>query len=73
MLNGGLVFSKLFEYIEIEFFSEAICETIGSVIKIAGEKGRNLEASNFHKEIFFQVNLPSRRTYAKNPFFRDCG
>ena len=56
--KDGIAFCKLFEYIEVKSFSEAICETIGSIMKIARGKGRNLEPTNFHKEIFCRVNLP---------------
>ena len=54
----GTAFRNLFEYVEVKSFSEAICETIGSIMKIARGKGRNLEPTNFHKEIFCRVNLP---------------
>ena len=38
--------------------SEAICETIGSVMNMARAKGRNVESSNFHKEMVCRMNFP---------------
>ena len=51
-------FISFFEKIEIKSFSEAIAEGIGSIMKIATGKGRNLEPLNFSKEIFLTFNLP---------------
>ena len=37
----------MFEMIQIKSFSEAVCESIGSVMKIAKGKGRNCDPVNF--------------------------
>ena len=76
---------SFFQKIEIKSFSEAIAEGIGSVMKIATGKGRNLEPINFSKEIFLCFNLPPlhilKRTFIpelarefskKKQFFRKC-
>ena len=51
-------FLHFFEYIQIKSYSEAICETIGSVMKLAVDKGRNLNPVYFSQEIMMRVNLP---------------
>ena len=55
---NGAIFIKLYQYIQLKSYSEAICETIGSIMNIARGKGRNLEPVNFSKEVFCRVNLP---------------
>ena len=51
-------FTDMFERIQIKTFSEAVCETIGSIMKIAKGKGRNCDPINFSKEIILSYNLP---------------
>ena len=51
-------FKILFEKIQLKSFSEALCETIGSQMKMALGKDRHLEPENFSKEIVIAVNLP---------------
>ena len=53
-----LPFLKFFEFIQSKSYSEAICETIGSIMKIHGGKGRNLLSFNFSKEIYLNFNMP---------------
>ena len=48
----------MFETIQIKSFSEAVCESIGSVMKIAKGKGRNCDPVNFSKEMILSYNLP---------------
>ena len=43
---------------QIKTYSEAICETVGSMMKIHRGKGRNLHPVNFSKEIYLYFNLP---------------
>ena len=51
-------FVKAFEYLQIKSYSEAIAETVGSVMVMAKAKSRNCEPVNFAKEIFCRFNLP---------------
>lgn len=51
-------FIRVFQFIQIKSYSEAICETVGSIMKIHGGKGRNLHPVNFAKEIYLNFNLP---------------
>ena len=53
-----LPFLNFFEFIQSKSYSEAICETIGSMMKIHGGKGRNLLSFNFSKEIYLNFNMP---------------
>ena len=39
-------------------YSEAKCESIGSIMSQATAAGRNLHSTNFSKEIFLLFNLP---------------
>ena len=48
----------MFEKIKIKSFSEAIAETVGSIINRAFSSGRNLEPINLSKEICLVYNLP---------------
>ena len=52
------VFRQLFEFVQLKTYSEAICETIGSIMNIAQGKCRNIHPINFSKEIFLRYNLP---------------
>ena len=51
-------FISFFEKIQLKSFSEAICESIGSIMKISTGKNRNLEPINLSKEIYLCFNLP---------------
>ena len=51
-------FVKAFEYLQIKSYSEAIAETVGSVMVMAKAKSRNCEPVNFAKVIFCRFNLP---------------
>ena len=51
-------FIELFQHIQIKSYSEAVCETVGSVMNIHHGRGRNVHPVNFNKEIFLQFNLP---------------
>ena len=42
----------------VKTFSEAICESICSIMNMATSSGRILHPSNFAKEIFLRCNLP---------------
>ena len=51
-------FQELYEFINIRTYSEAICETIGSIMAIAVSNGRNLQAYNLDKELYIRFNMP---------------
>ena len=53
-----LAFQKLFEFDNVRSFSEAICETIGSMMSIAVSNGRNIMPYNLDKEVCLKFNLP---------------
>ena len=55
-------FRDFFENINIRTSSEAICETIGSIMKMQLSKGRNLRPNNLDKEVFCRFNLPPFHT-----------
>ena len=42
----------------VRTYSEAICETIGSMMSIAVSNGRNLQPFNLDKELYIRFNLP---------------
>jgi len=50
-------FIDLFEFVQVKTFSEAICETIGSIMNIHRGRGRNLHPVNFTKEMYLRFNL----------------
>ena len=56
--SEDLAFQDLYEYVNVRTYSEAICETIGSMMSIALSNGRNLTPFNLEKEICLQFNLP---------------
>ena len=47
-----------FEFINIKSFTEAYRESVGSLMNILVDKGRNLSAGNFSKELVFAFNAP---------------
>ena len=55
-------FKDLYENINIRTSSEAICETIGSIMNIQLSNGRNLNPQNLNKEVFCRFNLPPFHT-----------
>lgn len=52
------VFRELFEFIQIRTYSEAICETVGSLKTIAIGTARNQSPVNLSKEVCLRFNLP---------------
>ena len=68
MDNAELVqdFIDMFERIQIKSFSEAVCETIGSIMSIAKGKGRNCEPVNFSEEVSLCYNLPPLHILARS-------
>ena len=52
-----LPFTKLWENLMIRSTSEAICETIGSMMVQHGAKNRNLKHNNFNIEMYLRFNL----------------
>ena len=44
------VFTDFYEHLNVRTYSEAICETIGSIMGIAVANGRNLEPANLNKD-----------------------
>ena len=51
-------FREFFEFAQGKSYSEAMCESIGSIMNMATANGRNLHPANFGKEIFLRFNLP---------------
>lgn len=51
-------FRDLYEFVNVRTYSEAICETIGSMMSIAVSNGRNLQPFNLDKELYIRFNLP---------------
>ena len=51
-------FFNLFEFINIKSYSEAYCESVGSLMNICVNKARNLAPANFSKEIIISFNSP---------------
>ena len=51
-------FISLFELINIKSFSEAYCESVGSLMNLLVKKGRNLSAAHFSRELIFTFNAP---------------
>ena len=51
-------FCKLFELVNIKSFSEAYCESVGSMMNRCVDNGRNLSAANFSRELIFAFNAP---------------
>ena len=52
------LFRDFFEFVQGKTFSEAICESIGTIMNMACGSGRNLHPENFAKEIFIRFNCP---------------
>ena len=59
-------FIELFQFVQIKTYSEAICETVGSIMTIHRGRGRNLHPVNFSKEIYLNFNLPPLHVLSKN-------
>ena len=59
-------FIDLFEFIQIKGYSEAICETVGSIMCIHHGRGRNLHPVNLNKELFLRFNLPPMHILKKS-------
>ena len=55
-------FKDFHENINIRTSSEAICETIGSVMNIQLSNGQYLNPQNLDKEVFCRFNLPPFHT-----------
>ena len=60
------LFIRFFEFVQGKSFSEAICESIGSIMNMATSSGRILHPTNFAKEIFLRFNLPPLHTAMTN-------
>lgn len=59
-------FIDFFEHLMVKSYSEAICESIGSIMNIACGTGRVLYPDNYAKEIFLRFNLPPMHELSKN-------
>ena len=55
--NSYVSFQKLWELVMIRSSSEALCETVGSIMNQHSGKNRYLEPENFSKEIVLRFNL----------------
>ena len=47
-----------FEFVMVKSYSEAICESIGSIMNMACGMGRVLYPENYVNEIYLRFNLP---------------
>ena len=61
-VNEFAQFFLLLELCMNKSYSEAICETVGSIMRIHGGKGRHLHPVNFSKEVCLNFNLPPVHT-----------
>lgn len=59
-------FRDFFENINIRTSTEAVCETVGSIMNMQLSKGRNLRPTNLDKEVFCRFNLPPFHTLKKS-------
>ena len=50
-------FREFFEFCNTKTYSEAICESIGSIMNMATALGRNCHPANFNKEIGFEIQF----------------
>lgn len=57
-IESTKAFQDFYEHINIRSYSEAVCETIGSIMGISVANGRNLMPLYLHKEVFIRYNLP---------------
>lgn len=57
-IESTAAFRDFYEHINIRSYSEAVCETIGSIMGISVANGRNLMPTYLHKEVFIRYNLP---------------
>lgn len=51
------MFIDLFQLVQVRCMSEAICETVGSVMANHIGRGRNLQPENFSQEVCLRMNL----------------
>ena len=56
-IESNVLFSKLFQNIQIRSSSEAMAETVGSVMSNHAGRNRHLQSHNFSKEIVLRFNL----------------
>ena len=57
-VEGCSSFINLYQFINTKTFSEAVAETVGSIMKMHTGRCRNLHETNFDKEIFIEYNSP---------------
>ena len=50
-------FVGLFLHIQIKSYSELLCETVGSIMKMDHGRGRNINPVIFKKEIYLRLNI----------------
>ena len=63
------VFWDLFEYVNVRTYSEALCETIGSLMQLAFSSGRGLHPPNLNKDICIRYNAPPPHKFSRKSFF----
>ena len=63
------VFRDLFEYVNLHTYSEALRETIGSLMQLAFSSGRGLNPPNFNKAICIRYNAPPPHKYSRKSLF----
>ena len=59
-------FQMVYEFVNIRTYSEAICETIGSMMASVSN-GRKLQPTYLGKEVFLRFNLPPMHHLEKFP------
>ncbi len=57
-IEKSTAFKDFYEHINKRSYSEAVCETIGSIMGISVANRRNLMPVYLHKEVFIRYNLP---------------
>ena len=72
-LSAESRFFDLFEHVNIKSYTEVYCESVGSLMKILVNKGRNLTSSFFSRELIIAFNAPPLHILKKKiiPQIRD--
>ena len=65
------LFKEMFDHINVRSYSEAMCETIGSIMGISVSRSRNILPLNLHKEVFLLFNLPPYPVLQEKGFVKE--
>ena len=63
--SNTVAFCDFFEYVEVRSYSEAICESLGSLMGTTCSDGRNLHPCYLNEELFIRVNGPKEHQAGK--------